>query len=304
MPKFSLYRGTSQPLPPTDARDCLFPEEETANLRDYWIVILKYRWTIAIFLLSIVFITALYSLWTGPVYTATAILHIEHQLPNIMGSPEMSALGDRGLDYYYKTQLNLLQSRSLAAQVIQDLGLARDPRFETSGEGPHSGVQSYVRRGMEAVARLIQAHFKAVGAEEESRRATENTRETFELGVHPDLIHSYLRRLGISRVEESQLIKVSFSSADSGLSMAVANAHVTTFIRTSLLTRFELTAEARQFFEEKLTELKEKLEKSEEDLNRFHSTHPVLALEHGREPGDGTVEVSQRGPHTGAFQKD
>ena len=282
MHKFSLYRATSQPLPPMEARDSLFPEEETANLRDYWIIILKYRWTIATFLLSIVFITGFFSFRTEPVYIATAILRIEVQLPNIMmGSPDMLAPGDRSLDFYYKTQLNLLQSRSLAAQVIQDLDLARDPRFGTSAEGPLSGVQSSVRQGIGAVARWIQARFKAVGAEEASRRVTENRGETFELGVPPKLIDRYLKRVRVSHVEESQLVKVSFSSSDPALSMGVANAHMTTFISRNLVPRFELTAEGRQYFEEKLTELKAKLVKSEENLNRFRSTHPVVALEHG-----------------------
>src|SRR5262249_51147288 len=147
------YRATSQPLPPTDARNSPLPEEETANLRDYWIIILKYRWTIVTFLLSIVSITAFLSFRTEPVYTATAILRIEVQLPNIMmGSPDMLAPGDRSVDFYYKTQLNLLQSRSLAAQVIRDRDLAHDPRFGMSAEGPPSGVQSSVLQGIGAVA--------------------------------------------------------------------------------------------------------------------------------------------------------
>ena len=84
-------------------------------------------------------------------------------------------------------------------------------------------------------------------------------------------------------MEESQLIKVSFSSVDPSLSRDVVNAHVSSFIRTSLLTRFELTAEARQFLQEKLAELKDKLEKSESDLNQFRKTHAIVAIDKGED---------------------
>ena len=68
---------------------------------------------------------------------------------------------------------------------------------------------------------------------------------------------------------------------DPSFSKDVVNAHVSTFIRTSLLTRFELTAEARQFLQDKLVELRVKLAKSEEDLSRFRKTHPIVALDKG-----------------------
>ena len=120
-------------------------------------------------------------------------------------------------------------------------------------------------------------HERLIGLSEEP----ESTITLFELGVPPDLIDRYLEHLTITPVEESQLVKVSFSSVDPAFSKDVVNAHVSTFIRTSLLTRFELTAEARQFLAEKLAELKAKLEKSEEDLNQFRKAHAIVALDKG-----------------------
>jgi uncharacterized protein involved in exopolysaccharide biosynthesis len=68
----------------------LLQEEEMAKLRDYWVVIVKYRWTIATFLLSIVLIAALSVLLQDPVYIATATLYIDNQASDIMGVPEVS----------------------------------------------------------------------------------------------------------------------------------------------------------------------------------------------------------------------
>src|SRR5262245_19331746 len=126
MYRLPLSHTSPSQLRPADDRDFLFQETETVNLRDYWIIIRKYRWTIVIFLLPIVLITAISAASKPRVYTAAATLYFEIQPPNIVGAPELHALAERTFDTYYTTQLDLLRSRSLVARVIQDLGLDQD----------------------------------------------------------------------------------------------------------------------------------------------------------------------------------
>jgi succinoglycan biosynthesis transport protein ExoP len=277
-------RASAHPIPYGDMDALPLQEEEAASLRDYWIVIYKYRWTILAFLLPIALLAAISLWWMPKLYTATATLHIEDRSPNVMGVPEAFIPGKTNIPQYYQTQLNLLKSRSLAARVIQDMGLAHDPRFEADTGGFLGWVRRSLRQGVKSVAvwvldtapvRWVQERFLLVS------EAPEPQPTIFELGTSPGLIERYLERLTIELVEESQLVKVAFSSIDPAFSKDVVNAHVSTYIRTSLLTRFELTAEARQFLEEKVTELKAKLEKSEEDLNRFRKAHAIVALDKG-----------------------
>jgi polysaccharide biosynthesis transport protein len=295
-------RSTFRPLPAPDDRDFLVPEEESGNLRDYWIVLRKYRWTIALFLLPIVLIAALSVQGNAPVYTATATLYLENQTPNIMSiigaSSGFSSGGGAALDYY-KTQSNLLRSRSLAAQVIQDLSLERGERFVRAMQAPPSWFESQVSRvksqiswvrsqvswalsqvrwGLDVVASWLG---ETRPEDSEPVGPSEDTSDTFEFGVHPRLIDRYLSGLSVERVSETQMIRVSFSSLSPALSKDIANAHATTFIRTSLLTRFELTAEGRQFLQEKIIEMKAKLEQSEAALNRFRKAHAIVSLDKG-----------------------
>jgi succinoglycan biosynthesis transport protein ExoP len=124
--------------------------------------------------------------------------------------------------------------------------------------------------------------FKALtGEDQEADEQVEEQPKGFEFGVHPSLINSYLSRIAIQRVSGTQLISVSFTSLNPGFSQEVANAHATTFIRSSLLTRFELTTEARQFLAARVAELKARLEKSEEGLNRFRKSHAIVPLDKG-----------------------
>src|SRR5690606_21154437 len=145
------------------------------------------------------------------------------------------------------TQRDLLTSRSLAAQVIRDLGLDEGSRFRKYMEAPPSWVQSYlsfdpvVSRVRSLVAWLLE-RYKALGGESQGLEepGTEPP-NGFEFGVHPSLIDLYLSRLVISYVSPTQIVSVHFTSLNPAFSQEVANAHATTFIRTSLLTRFELT---------------------------------------------------------------
>jgi succinoglycan biosynthesis transport protein ExoP len=275
MPRMFPYRPSDYPLTHRDDSNLPLPEEDAVSLRDYWIVILKYRWTIVAFLLAIALVAVIALWWATPLYTARATLHIENRSPNIVGVPEAFPLSGSNLDQYYQTQLNLLKSRTLAAQVIQDLRLASDPRFETPVENLPTWVQNHVRRWVKPVVTWLLLQLGMVSEDPEQQTPL------FELGVPPGLIDLYLKQLIIAPVEVSQLVTVSFSSVEPALSRDVVNAHVSTFIRTSLLTRFELTAEARQFLQEKLAELKAQVEKSDRDLNKFRKAHAIVALDKG-----------------------
>src|SRR5215207_3330280 len=103
-----------------------FGEEREVRLQDYWRVLRKRGWMIATFLTGVVLATGV-GLWlTTPVYTARAMLLIERRAPQVLEMKELlseSFVGQDDYDYY-KTQYEILKSRSLSAQVIKQLDLA------------------------------------------------------------------------------------------------------------------------------------------------------------------------------------
>jgi succinoglycan biosynthesis transport protein ExoP len=92
-------------------------------------------------------------------------------------------------------------------------------------------------------------------------------------------VSRYLSFLKVEPVRNTSLAAVQFITTDPRLSQQLAEAHAATFIRMNLETRFELTKEAREFLEKKLSELKVKVEKSEEALQQFRLRHGVVSLE-------------------------
>ncbi|MFQ5849809.1 MAG: Wzz/FepE/Etk N-terminal domain-containing protein, partial [Candidatus Binatia bacterium] len=114
-------------------------EDERPGVRDYWRVIRKHGWLIATFLFGVVLTAGLIILTMTPIYTAKAMLLIERKAPQMVEVQDVlsESLGLEQRDYY-KTQYEILKSRSLAARVIREQGLEKSGLF--TGEGREKGL--------------------------------------------------------------------------------------------------------------------------------------------------------------------
>jgi capsular exopolysaccharide synthesis family protein len=100
-------------------------------------VLLRYRLMVAAVFASCVALALLKSALTRPLYRAEAQILVERENPAILSFKAVSDVNERGwADDYYQTQYKLLQSRSLARQVIGELGLLSAPEFASGDAGP------------------------------------------------------------------------------------------------------------------------------------------------------------------------
>jgi Enoyl-(Acyl carrier protein) reductase len=139
----------------------------------------------------------------------------------------------------------------LAAQVIRSLELEDHPLFNDGGAG---GFLAGVWRGAKSLFGTV-----STGAAVTPRIAA--------LGVRPDIIDAYLKRLSITPRPDTRLVAVEFSTPDPSLSARIVNAHVQTYIRQGMELHAQAGREAQHFLEDKLIDLRERVEKSEAALN-------------------------------------
>jgi uncharacterized protein involved in exopolysaccharide biosynthesis len=104
--------------------------EEGHTLRDHWRVIRKRLWLIAACIVGIVLATVLVIFMMAPIYTAETTLLIEREAPRVLNIREVLAepLGPDEYDFY-KTQYEILKSRTLAAWVIREQDLETKGTF-------------------------------------------------------------------------------------------------------------------------------------------------------------------------------
>jgi succinoglycan biosynthesis transport protein ExoP len=116
---------------------------EDKPLVAYLRIVLRYWRMVAAVFVAIFGLAALKSYTTPPVYKAEAQILIERENPAILSFKGVADVNERGwADDYYQTQYKLLQGRTLARKVIEELRLQDDPEF---------GARAGARGGPEAV---------------------------------------------------------------------------------------------------------------------------------------------------------
>lgn len=247
-------------------------EGEPLHLWDYWQVVRKHRWLIAICFMLTVVVVAVRTFTTTPIYIAETTLLIERKAPKVLDLRD--AQGDGGFDYdeydYYRTQYEILKSRSLAAQVIRVQSLDKNQAFMGKREEP--GPLGRLWAGLLSWPQGLRA---AVSPAPPPPQKPEPT--TFD--VKPELLGTYLGGLDVRPVPRTRLVKIAFRSPDPVLCATVANAHARAYIRQGIDLRSETNKEGLHFLEEKLVELKERVEKAEAALNYYRRERGIISLD-------------------------
>jgi exopolysaccharide transport family protein len=246
-------------LPPPGYSPPLFQEEKEINLRDYWKVIQKRRWTIIAFFLIVLIATAVGTFTMKPLYRGTTTIQINKENPQIVDFKEIFAVNTMDMDYY-QTQYKILESRTLARRVIQALKLSEHPEFQPKPETPFQKWKSNTLSSLSSF--LISP----------DKDPSENEKETF-------LITRFLKKVKIEPIRNSRLVKIHFDSNSPPLSAQVSNTLAATYIQQSLEARFVSTEQAKEWLTKQLGDLKAKVERADEDLQAFGSKHDIISLE-------------------------
>jgi len=240
-------------------------EEKEVNLRDYWKVIRKRQWIIIAFFLIVVITTAIGTFTMKPIYRGTSTIQINKENPQIVDFKEIFAVNTMDLDYY-QTQYKILESRSLAKRVIQNLKLTEHPEFLSKPETPFQKWKSNI---LNPIYGLFTSPNKASDSD---KKSSESEKET-------GLINQFLKKLNIEPIRNSRLVKVHFDSNYSELSAQVPNTLAAAYIQQNLEIRFIATQQAKEWLTGQLEDLKAKVERADEALQAFGSKHDIISLE-------------------------
>jgi polysaccharide biosynthesis transport protein len=246
------------------------PRAPDPQLREL-LAMLQRRWrVVAGFAAAGLILMAVASLLTEPRFTATAVLHIKNQPPQVTNIPQVDTPPSyfEGVEFF-QDEVKFLESHSLAARVIRELGLDHEPSFTQEQHG--WSLMNAVSMGVGAVLNVLHSG---------RRRDRENEAPAEPVyGIPPHLIGRYGQWLKIKPVTNSRMIEVEFTSPSPALSQRVANAHARDYIVQNLESKFQLTGEARSFLESEIDRVRRELGAAEEALNQFRRQHGVVSLD-------------------------
>jgi capsular exopolysaccharide synthesis family protein len=227
-------------------------EPDGPNLRDQFFkllgVALKHRWLVLACCVGGLVIGFLVTFTSTPIYRATATIQVDLAAAKVVKLDTPDASGPVDSYRFYVTQRELLKSRSLAERVASNLDL------EGFVNPPPNSSWAKLRRMIfpEKPAKLDLAQRKATAA---------------------GLIQAGLT---VHQAPDSSLVSISFDGPDPGWAQNIANAVAENFKDLNLERRYGASAYSRKFLEEKLEELKIKLEESEKALVEYQDKEQII----------------------------
>ncbi|MGQ9645846.1 MAG: GumC family protein [Thermodesulfobacteriota bacterium] len=236
-------------------------EPKEVELRDYWKVILKRKWTIVSFTFIVLLATGVMTFTMRPIYRSTATIQINKENPQVVDFKEIFSVNTMEMDYY-QTQYRILESRTLAKRVIHSLKLSEHPEFLPKPETAYQAWKS----------KILNLFSGSSSSPREETSPAETKKEIL-------LINQFLNRLKIEPIRNSRLVKIHFDSNYPELSVQVANAVATTYMQQNLEIRFITTEKAKEWLTGQLQDLKAKVERADEDLQVFGSKHDIISLD-------------------------
>ncbi len=230
-------------------------EEHKIELLEYWRSIVKRKWAILALGLVVAILAGVVSFALTPVYSSTVTVLIESGKGKILSIEEVYGASQQR--EHFQTQVEILKSREVAEGTARALQLWNHPLFD-----PRQVVPGWRQRALAAVG---------IGTAEVESDWTE---DKLAAAVARQLADD----LSVTPVRLSQLVKVSFESPDRELAARIANALALQYIESERAERYGMTQQVSQQLQERLSDLRQKLTKSEQALQAYREQKGIVAL--------------------------
>lgn len=259
-----------------------YGDEDTRHfdIFKYLRILTKYKWLIASIILIVTGLTAVSTFMMTPIYRATASIQIEREATKIIEKGEVE-IEDTSGGEFYQTQYQLLSSRTLAERVSEALRLDEDQAFNVS---VNPTLFNLLRAKLtEFISSLI---FTPKSSQADQRGdAIPTVRGNWAS------VGRLIGGLRIEPVRGSRIVNIHFNHPDPAVAQRIANGYAEVYITDNLDRRFEATAYARKFLEERLQQLKAKLEESEKQLVQYADDKGIITLGEGKTVVDSDIEA-------------
>lgn len=228
-----------------DASKALLDAWKTLRKRWAWVVVLT---------ASMVILAAFYTAGQQRIYRSTCVLQIDPKPPKPLGQ-DVQAIVDVGAtsywanSEYYKTQFQIIQSRTVSEDTVRRLGLHRDAAF-LQGLGPKDPVPAAAPDGGQG------------NTEEAVQRAAMMVRG----------------RLSVEPLRDSRLVTVAFSDPNPERARQVLATLVGVYMDRNVDVALDSSNTAADWLRGQVDKLKQELEGSENALQDYKTDNRILSV--------------------------
>ena len=245
------------------------------HFSDLLSVLYKRRWVAITTFLAVVTAVTVHTLRTTPIYEAHAQLLAADRPSTVVVQGVAEQQNDqRG---YLETQYRLLQSRSLARRVIDELNLWNAADLTPTKEENSTGVSEFLTGWQ---SRPTSPPPTTPDASEPSSAPKETA-----LGETPTesrTIDALLSHLRIEPVRNTRIVEVTYEAPNPVFAARVVNTLTSAYIKQHVEVRSSASQEVSTWLTNQLAEQRQKMEASELALQQYRERENSLSLEAGQ----------------------
>ncbi len=249
-PSDSIQASANRPEPRTEP---LRPAADAQELLNLWGVLAQHRKSLLILGLSAAAVAAVLTFMLPSTYRSTVSLLVEPGKSKILSIEDVRQGGDNR--EYFQAQVEILQSRDLAVRTVRALQLWDDPTFDPRlpGHGPVGWAKST----------LGLTGSDKVWTEQELIDAT---------------TEQLMDATRIEALRASGVAKLSVESTDAALAARIANTYAAQYEEADNEAHLAVARNASAMLQEKLSSLRDKLERSEAELQAYREKKGIVKL--------------------------
>ncbi len=235
------------------------------DVQAYWRVVRRHLWQILGLALSVGLLAALVAASLEPVYRSSTTLLVDTNRRGF--SPVQDSPVDGWYSYlssqsYLQTQVLLLESRALAEDVAERLKLWNHPELDPRQEPPRRARLRLDLSGL--AAGWLGDDAGPPISESDARRA---------------IVDALSASVKAEVVPDSEIVRVSFTAHDPELAARVVAAYADAYVELGLETRLETVKKAASWLTGRLDGLREQVESSERELQRYREQQGLVDMD-------------------------
>lgn len=239
-------------------------DEEGLDLRLYWRIFKQNKWRIFSYGFLFALVGLLIALRSTPIYKADVKLLAEPMESKVTSTAQWASTALVWL--FYETQKEILLSRNVALQVVDQLNLVA-----YNDERARKAEQNRVK--------LFDLDWRLWLPEQWRGETVSDQPPPTELEKRQDVADSLIGSLQVEIGKESQIINVAFEHDDPLMAAAVANAVATTYRDFGLASQLNKAREQTVFLNDQLGDLKTKVQQAENQLQAYQEREGLIDTE-------------------------
>ncbi len=213
------------------------------NPRDYWVILLKRKWTILLCLLVVFSLVAIATFRMTRLYDAVARVALSQSAPQLFGPNGQAFISADWDEYDVDTQIKILQSDTLALEVAKALGWDRQlPGRDTS-------------------SKQLAAPFELTAAEQAALEGR---------------VHSGLR---IFAIPHTRVIEIHSLGPDPRVAAQIVNALTAQYVEQNYKTKYKSVIQTSEWLSRQLADLQIKVETAQEKLVRYQRENGIVGVD-------------------------